>query len=261
MTIEQAWEQITKLLQKVYGGYWYWLLFFLSLAFAFFFVKEKRKSLFWPSVLLLVVVLLPPLYVWLWRPTIRYAHWRMYWLFPLLPVVAYGMSAIVSRLWRRRRSIGILSFFGMLLLVMLCGRFVYQGAETSFSEAQNAYKIPETAKEVADYLLTLEEEPRVVAESGMNLFLRQYAAEIRQMYGRNEFGFISGIPGDRRRVAQTLEESEPDLELVATVMQRYEYTYLIKKDFPEEQEARYREAGFEMLRMFGDTAVLRLQGV
>lgn len=84
------------------------------------------------------------------------------------------------------RRIGI-QHIDIIVTVVLCvlmivfGKNVYE--DKGFAKVKNAEKMPEGIKEICDIMLSLNKEPRCIADPEAAAYLRAYSAKIRQLWG------------------------------------------------------------------------------
>ena len=248
----------------MYGGSAIWILFVVALIYLFIAEKPFRKTVVLPAVALLIVVLNPVCYTYLWKPMVRYAFWRMFWLFPVVPVIALAATCAVLRIRGRlnRKAAGVLAAIAMAALIGVGGNCVYSYALTSFSPASNPHKLPGDVLAVGEFLLKQDPHPRVVVEQELYSYIRQIYPDITTLYGRNNEGFISKIEPRRKEVALTLRNGELNLNHVASCMRELNFDYLVKTAHDARDlllEKKYRDAGFEKIGQIGTYGIFQLE--
>ena len=254
-----AWQEITESLHGIYSASWLWLLYVAALVWLCFSSKRYRRLVVWPSILLMIFILNPVCYSYLWKPYLRYVYWRAFWLFPVVPVIAIACVDAISRTKQKQTAILLALVCGVLIVG--AGKNVYSNPLTTFGDTSNVYKLPQDAIDIADFLLEEEQYPRVVVEQDLYNYLRQISAEITLLYGRNAEGYISGIESRRKAVLDTLMDAEPDLAYVRSIMQELQFRYLVKSNFdPKDKEliAQYAEEGFEKIGQVGAYGIFRM---
>ena len=255
--MSENWNAIRESLSSVFQGNSLWILFVISLIYLFFADRKRRRLIVYPTLILLAIVLEPHMYGLLWQKVVSYAYWRTFWLFPVLPVIAYAAIRFVSRAGRKIVRLALLVV--LFLAVALCGSFVYNGAGTGFRDRQNWFKLPNEVPIIGAILLDQEDSPRVVVENELYSYIRQYSSDIRLMYGRNADGFISSLDAKKKKVAETLESEKPDLDLVRDVMKEYGYNYLVKSYVTEDQLSEYAARGFSLIEQVASYGIFRLE--
>lgn len=187
------------------------VLYVLSLIYIGCAGKEMRRKLLYPSLLLMFVILNPFFYTYIWKRLLDNVFWRMMWMFPVVPCIAYAAAGILGRI--RRWWLRALVCVGMMAVVAVSGQFIYAD-NTVFVEATNYYKLPQEVVDIADRICQLDDSPRVAAPRTLYCYLRQYNQNISLMYGRNAEGYISAISDIDQRVAKEIESDAPDYDYV-----------------------------------------------
>lgn len=241
----EKWQAVWGELLHVFGSNGIGLLFLAALVYLFFAGKHWRRWVAWPALVLCVLVTEPHIYQFLQKYMLGKTYWRLFWIIPVMPVIACAAVDIVGRI--RRKTTAALALGGILFLIAGCGSLVYGHSQTSFSKAENAYKIPQRVVDVCQFLLELDEQPRIVAEPSIYLYARQYSADIQMMYGRDEDGYIHTIDDQRKRVADEMSSDDPDLAYIHDIMEELDYSYLIKSDYDDAWDSAYYSAGFEKI--------------
>lgn len=193
------------------GGSAIMVLYVLSLIYLCFSGKEMRKKLFYPSVVLMLVILNPLCYKLLWSRLLGDVFWRMLWMLPVIPCIAYAAADLLGRCGAYWRS--FLLGACLLLVILMSGKSLYAG-DTGFVDTDNYYKLPQEALEVSNAILAADSMPRVVAPRSLYCYMRQYDSRIHLMYGRNAQGYISSITDIHAKVAREMEKEKPDYDYV-----------------------------------------------
>ena len=217
-------EDIGKVIETwkmVFQGNYLWVVFLLAVLYLIFAGPDKRKKIVYPVLILMVVVLEPHLFQYLWSRLAGDTHWRMFWLIPMIPVIVYAAIHIIGRI--RSKALAALVLAGFMLTAAGAGNYVYANALTAFQPAENAYKIPQYAVTIADVLLEQEDHPKVVVQEDLYHYLRLYSADIEMMYGRDADGYISRIGRIPRKTARLLASDEPELRWIAKAMKKLGY--------------------------------------
>ena len=238
-------------------GHWFFYAFPAALLFLFIWLKGRRVSFLIPS-LLITVVIINPFFVRKWNELGLYAYWRVLWIIPVVPVLAAVVPGITEKLALIQEANGKSSraaFPGRaaativgILAVCFGGTFLYSKDAGVFMEAANTVKLPAYVVQIADSILGLESEhPRVIVQSPIGVYLRQYTGEINTMFGRDLDGYIypAGVSGTARTVDKTLEDPQGDLSEVARVMANDGYEYLVMD--AEGRQEKITDAGLEWI--------------
>jgi hypothetical protein len=191
--MRQSYDEMMGWFHNGFNGNAYFLLYLICLVYLFITDKDKRFKLVVPSFLLTFFIINPVCYRYLWSKTIGYSYWRLFWTIPIIPVVALTFTNIISNgktKWQRYGLVLILSF-----LALRSGCYLYKYPDTGFVKANNAYKLPQPAVDVADEVIKMDKEPRVIADITLARYLRQIHPEISQGFGRWGQGVNGTVSG------------------------------------------------------------------
>lgn len=256
------------LIGMIQYGDLYYLAFPIALLLLLIFLKGRRLRFILPAVLITVAIS-NPLFYRVWMKLGLYAYWRVLWLIPVIPVCAAVPCAVSEKL----HSMAL-----RLVIVILCmvafikgGTFLYaytNGAENGSSAggtflvpAANAEKVPQTAAEIAKWLLARDENPRVVAGPEISAYLRQFSAKIDQLYGRDVDGFIyAAVSADARAVHTALKSPDGSMETVAGVMLNNGYDYLVVDNHDDRRRENLLQNGFILETQIADYGVYTAHG-
>ncbi len=220
------------------GDYRFLALYGLSLLAGFFLLKGKRKLFLVPAAVMTVLVL-NPLVRDLWNRMNDETYWRMIWIIPVIPVCAAVPSGAIER--TNNVLIKATAVILSIVLIIFVGSFVYNSNGTGFAQAQNAEKLPANVEKIAEALLEMDEQPRVVSDIAISIYLRQYSGKIQSPYGRDiTYGSPSGL-GRNTYNALYYE----DFEKLSQMMRSYNYPYLVTYNESQEKRERLETAGFE----------------
>lgn len=103
-----------------------------------------------------------------------------------------------------KQAVRIVVLVAALGTIALSGQKIYSKA--TFTEAENEYKLPQAALDVADILAGagISWKVRSVVPNELLCYIRQYRCDIGLFYGRNVGGFISGIGDDEVAMYQQM---------------------------------------------------------
>lgn len=203
-----------------------------SLLFLFVTSKKIRPRLIYPTMLLILIIGTPWLYHYVFN---RDAYWRTFWMFPMTIFIAVFCVRLIQACQTIPERIGMTVVLVLVLVFM--GTNMYTAERTKpngekeriLTEATNPEKVSKGAKEVADLLLTIEDEPKVITRKKYVYELRQYSSKIKLFYGRDIDGFIIGPvnKGWRVEVHKNLESSSPNYNRVLQIADKSGYNFLI----------------------------------
>lgn len=244
-------------LNMAYGGNWRFLILLgIGILVGLFFLKGWRKALVFPLLIVSIVILNPVFYT-LWNKYIGRAYWRAVWAVPIILIPALMPSILVEK--AQKDILKVISIAGWIVIACLCGSMIYQNVGTTFSKAKNPDKLPDSVVKVADELLELDNEPYVITDYSLSVYLRQYSGRIHSLYGRDHPS-IAPNAGLAVRSAETLETTEGDFVSLAQDMLNNDYKYLVAWNEDDERKKRIDDAGFELIKQVDGYGIYEPKG-
>lgn len=245
-------------------GLFHWGMFCLALVFLFLVGRKQKEEkqavrfLVWPSVLVLLFLFNPLFYRYVGSRFFAGVYWRLFWMLPISFTVAYTVVWLVFR-WKKQFA-RIVVLVVAVLVVAVSGQKIYSG--TNFMQAENEYKLPQAALDVADILAGAGVNWKVksVVPNELLCYIRQYRCDIGLFYGRNVGGFISGIGDDETAMYQQMCRQKPDMSVVTDIAKRNEVVFLCfnraTQEIPEDLKPYgyhyYKETGDYIIYMLGE---------
>ena len=241
-------EEMFDAVMAALGSGWLLLVYGIALVLGFFLLKGKRKLFLLPAVVMTIVVL-NPLTKTVWEKINDYAYWRLLWMLPLIPVIAAVPSAVVEKTKKwYGKLVTVLLAAG---IVVLSGYFIYNNDVTTFKMAKNADKLPQEVTEVAEALLELDDNPRIVADQYIATYIREYSGKIKTPYGRD---LVFGEP-DQYALDAFQYLTNMDMKNLLEHMKARNYQYLVTYNLGPERYVRIEKAGFEYIWQAGEYGI------
>lgn len=234
------------------SGNHYLLLYAICIGISILFFAERRVNIIFPVILISAAVLNPFTYR-LWHRYNDRAYWRLLWILPIVPICAFVPAHIIEN--KKKTWIKTALALGAALIFIIMGSFIYNNRSTTFRKTNNAEKLPDDVVEVGRALLELEDEPYVVGDSSLSVYLRQYSGQIKSMYGRD---VVYGEPSTAQ-AAIVYQNINDDLNVVAQTMLNYDYDYLITS-YNEQKNNEAINAGFRLLDRLNGYGIYRVYG-
>ena len=175
------WSEILALYEGYIGTGMISGLFLVALIYLF--VAEKNKNirivfLYMPLVLL-VLYFCPVFAAVVHLFTGEEIYYRLLWLVPVVPVLAYAAVKIIAEASGKKKIPAGIAMAGIFLI---SGRLVYQSP--FFTKAENRYHVPQTVVEICDTIQSGDELVKAVFPKEFLQYVRQYNAYIWMPYGR-----------------------------------------------------------------------------
>lgn len=205
----------------------YFALFYVALLYIYIVDKKKREFLVYPSLLFLLVSFTPVTAYIIGKYIIGdYVYWRIFWLLPMVIVIAYAGIHLIS-IQDNRKNISIVSI-SVVTIIMLSGNFIF--TKDNFQVPENYFKIPDEAIHISQMIKSDKEEntedlePRVAAPYELACTIRQYDASISLLYGRAPKQTYSR---EKVQVSEQLNSLTPDIWTVATYTRQFNCNYIV----------------------------------
>ncbi len=187
-----------------------------ALSLGYLLHREKRKPervlfVYVPAVLL--VLFFNPFFEGIVYEVVgEDIYYRMLWLLPISPAIAYAASDICGRMRGKAQA-----FFAILavLLIAASGSFIY--ANPFFHKAQNQYHVPQSVVGICDAIEIEGREVMAVFPTEMLQYVRQYSGTVCMPYGREAlvdslhywselYGAMEAEVTDAKRLAELARE-------------------------------------------------------
>lgn len=207
------------------------VVFMLCLAYLVFKEKDrvKRCVFVYMPVVVLIVFLCPITYKFYAKVSEEVTYYRLLWLIPVTPVIAYACTLIVSELKGAKRNILVC---GIAVFLAFSGKLIY--TDENMVRAQNIDHMPEAVIHICDTLHVEGREVRAVVPEEFAQFVRQYDPCICLAYGR-EYQMGMFIEANELRFAMLEENRDPDL--IGTLASQSGVHYIIVRPGEEFDEA------------------------
>lgn len=254
----ETWKEMFQFLQGYYNnGIVLWIYVVSFLTIMFWGGKRLRKLIGWPALALMIIVFNPFFYRYVWQKCFHYGYWRVFWLVPVTFVVSAAAIVWYEKIKQQKKQ---LVFLLVLIFFIGCNGKNMFAKQMFYTDTRNAYKLPQEAIDVADALLELDTEPRVVMCSELYSYVRQYSTDIKMMYGRNVDGYIDGMNEDSMEVAKNLKRMEEgNWQHVVTLMKNAECDYLVIPQDERCTEDYMQQYSFECLKQVDGYNIFKLK--
>ncbi|MDO4803755.1 MAG: hypothetical protein Q4A32_02925 [Lachnospiraceae bacterium] len=260
MVIEDF-QKVYELATSYIGNGRYFVFAVASLLFLFVTSKKSRPRIIYPILVILVVIGTPWLYHYVFN---RDAYWRTFWMFPGSILIALFCVRLIQLCGNVPERVGMTVV--LLLLLLFVGTNIYSAERTRpngtkesiLTKATNPEKVSKGAKQVADLLLTLEDNPKVVSRMKYIYELRQYSSKIELYYGRDIEGFIIPVTdkkGWRAQIRKQIESSSPNYNRIMRMSDDAGYNFVITSSTYRVDEEILDRYGYREIAILDDSAV------
>lgn len=251
-------KEILECAVSSWNAYWgessYLWLLGISLACLLFFAwKKKEAGVLVSYQILILAVFFTPVTAGIIQKCIgALVYWRMLWLFPTVPLIAFAMVLVIRSSQKK--------VFRFVLTVLAAAVIVCAG--TSVWQAGN-YEIVNNRQQVPDDIVAISrliaknrtsEESRVAADNYVASYIRVYDPSIQMPYGREGRGAVSK---DARALWKYINSGEPVYKKIAVRAKRENCEFLVFPVLQEEIKESMDEYGYEMIGSSGYYGIFR----
>lgn len=213
-------NQMYNWIRAYYPNVIYVVVIVLSAIYLFVCKEKHRKSIIYPTMVILICILNPIIYKLLLS---RMVYWRMFWMIPDAILIAYAVTDIIKRCKPIWSKLILIVGFGIAIIAM--GINVYN--RDVFDRIHNPQKVSANTEAVCDAILSVDAHPRCVIPDGMYAEARQYNGDIELMYGRNAEGYINVLNDRYKNVHYQMQSEMPDYEYVFSVAKEDGYNFVV----------------------------------
>lgn len=249
---------ISEVLNQSSAGNYYYIIFPISLIVLVILMKGRRVKFVIPA-LLISIVIINPVFLKIWSSLNLYAYWRVLWAVPVIPICATIPAIIAEKINNKKLKIIV----GILCMSVFigAGSFLYKTSQGSFDiYGVNRSKIPQYVVDISDYLLQLDDNPRVVAHTDVSVYMRQYTGEIDTLFGRDIFGYIASPKYEAQIVNKAINDDSYDISMVSRIMLDNDYDYLVIPTVNDQRASDLSKNGFELLNQIDGYDIYQVHG-
>ena len=182
-----------------YGNGAFLMLTIVSCIILFVLEKNTRVKLFFPIILILIIVINPVLYKYVYQ---KIVYWRLFWMIPDGIII----SAAIVRVVQKCKSDFVKPIIVVLAMavIIIFGTNVYLNG--GFVKIKNTHKIYPQFKDIACIMLEYDSSPKAIVPYNVSTEIRQYSGDIKLLYGRNvKWGYILGASDYQMDVFRSIE--------------------------------------------------------
>lgn len=170
------------------------------LAVIYLFINEKRKYIriffVYMPVTLLILYFNPLFAKLLFTLLDDEIYYRLLWLLPITPVIAYTCVRICGKVKESRGKVAACAaVLCMAAMTAFSGSFIYDNQ--FFNKAENQYHMPDSVVHICDAIIVPGREVMAAFPPELVQFVRQYSPLVCMPYGREtiveRWGFQSEI--------------------------------------------------------------------
>ncbi len=180
-------------LQNYWGSCLFLLFFAAGILWSLFCHRKQEARIFLGYAVFLILTAYNPFLVSYLVPKIDFEneYYRLFWILPVLPGVAYYAVRLIFALKKRWTKILLTLVF---CVVLAAAGTPLQGVVQNFALAENIYKVPNDLRAVCDVIHEDygKEQPRVIFDGSLNSVARQYDPSLQLVLHRNAVLYRAG---------------------------------------------------------------------
>ncbi len=238
------WDKVLALYEGYIGTGMIAGLFLVAVIYLF--VVEKNKNIRIIFLYMPVIILL--LYFCPFFAAIVYSfageeiYYRILWLVPIVPVLAYAAVRIIMTCNGKKRITAGLAIGGIILL---SGSLVYESPY--FSRAENVYHVPNTVVEICEAIEVEGREVKAAFPGEFLQYVRQYSPYVHMPYGREmtivRWNFYDAL-------YSLLQAEVLDVEEIAKIARERDCHYIIFSN-TKQLQGSFGDYGYEFFDEIG----------
>ena len=158
------------------------VIFLLCLVYLVFTERDrvKRCVFIYMPLVVIIVFLCPLTYIFYGKVSEDVTYYRLLWLIPVTPVIAYAAVTYLSDIKEGAKKTAVT--LALALFVAFAGKLMYTSVH--MVKAENVYHMPQAVVDICDAIHVDGREVRAAMPEELMQFVRQYDPCICLAYGR-----------------------------------------------------------------------------
>ena len=245
--------------QNYWGeGYFQYLLLAAVLYLLIFRRKNKKTGYILLYLVISLAVFFCPITAKIIQKFIgELVYWRVLWIVPSVPVIAFAMTEFLKE---RKGIVRFISVIICAVVIMFSGQeFCHEGY---FHMVNNYQQVPDEIPGICEIIkadAVGEERYFVAGNNYISSYLRVYDSSILQMWGREGRGMRKKERNITRRLYWEMESPAPDYNKIGKYASHKECDYLVLAVLNEDQKNEVGKYGYSELGTVGNYSVYRLE--
>lgn len=213
-------------------------------ALVWLFVSEKNKTtriiFIYMPVVVLVLFFCPVFARIVYMFTGDEIYYRLLWLVPVVPVLAYAAVRLMQQCAGKKRLVVGAALGGIMIV---SGSFVYKSPH--LLKAENPYHVPEAVVQICDALEVEGEWVKAAFPEEMIPYVRQYSPWINMPYGIEMLINQWSVWGFQSDLYEALRENPLDVKKITALAKEQGCDYVIFANWKKLSED-FEAYGFEL---------------
>lgn len=222
-------EVIMSVIKSYMGTGFVTVVFLLCLAYLAFTEQDKVKRcvFIYMPIVVIVVFLCPLTYMFYGKVSEAVTYYRLLWLIPVTPVIAYASVLFLSSIKSGKKK--TIASIALTLFLAFSGKLMYTSVH--MVDAENMYHMPQVVVDICDAIHVDGREVRAAMPEELMQFVRQYDPCICLAYGRQ---YLMGIYAEANDFRDAMIARDP--EQIGTIGTMREVHYIIVRPGEEFEE-------------------------
>lgn len=218
--MQEAFTEMLFWIREYYGDQLFLVLTVVSGLYLFSSSEKNRKRLIYPVLLIVILIVNPLLYQYVFS---RIIYWRLFWMVPESVLIALAVTRLMDKSPSPVHA--ALIFAVSVAIIVLHGNTMF--ATGIYKDAENPEKVSAQVAKICDIITETDDHPRCIVRDPYNTEVRIYNGDILQLYGREGAGYILAISKDAKKVHAEMESSMPDYGLVLDTAMTYNCNFIV----------------------------------
>lgn len=180
-------------------------------------------------------------------------YWRVLWILPVIPVIAYGGTCFVQL--ARKKAVQAVFLVAVLAGIMFSGTSVYEG---NYIRTHNHQQVPDEVAHVCNLINAHrgDGEALLVTDNNLSPYIRVYDPSISMIYGRLGRGAQTK---EDKEIYKKINVEQAEYSEIAQSVKERGCNYLVICVYNEEQEREIEAEGYVLLDYVNQYGVFGLE--
>lgn len=255
--MKEIMEHVLSVWKLYWGEGFYQYLVLAAVLYLLVFRRKKTaaKQLLVYTAMILAVFFFP-VTAWVMQKCVGASvYWRVLWLLPTVPVLAYAGTDLISH-FGKKKGVRFVLVSAAVLLIAFCGKSVWQAG--NYVKVHNFQKVPDEVAQICDLINSQkgDEEVCLATDDYLAAYIRVYDPSIRMPYSRGMKGSGSRLV---RRMYEEVNSPDPNFHRISVAMGKTGCNYLVC-EIPDNRGEKYmKKKGFSLIGTVDKYAVYRYE--
>lgn len=236
-------------------GFYQYLLLVAAVYLLFCKRKEERTKCLLSYLAMVLFVFFFPVTASIIRECIgQDVYWRVLWILPLVPLLAYAGTEFVKG--QKRFVVRTALVLMLAAAAAFCGKSLWQAG--NYEKVHNYQQVPDEVAQICDLVNSNREGDRahLATDDYIASYVRIYDASITMPYGRAGRGARSA---KSRRLYNQISAPAPNYKAIARLARSRRCNFIVVKLSKETTQAVFEKKGYMLTGMVNEYGVFKLE--